>query len=168
VSYSGISLQLMIPAEAAHDTVEALGRLGKLQFKDLNEGESSFKKTYASQIKRCDEMARQLRFLGEQVAKAGLPTGNRLGDRHVEFDLLENRLSRLEKEILELNGNNGRLQRSYNELLELQLVLETAGTFFEDSRSQADEMDAQREMEYTRESKFVVCVILVYVLDLLL
>lgn len=142
----------MIPAEAAHDTVEALGRLGKLQFKDLNENESAFKKTYASQIKRCDEMGRQVRFISEQVAKAGLPVGNRLGDRHLEFDLLENRLSRLEKELVELNANSDRLQRSYNELLELQLVLETAGTFFEDSRSQADAMGSERETDYTRES----------------
>eukprot|EP00889_Picochlorum_renovo_P003738 jgi/Picre1/30768/NNA_006128.t1 len=145
-------MQLMIPAEAAHDTVEALGRLGKLQFKDLNENESAFKKTYASQIKRCDEMGRQVRFISEQVAKAGLPVGNRLGDRHLEFDLLENRLSRLEKELMELNANSDRLQRSYNELLELQLVLETAGTFFEDSRSQADAMGSEREADYTRES----------------
>lgn len=131
--------------------MEALGRLGKLQFKDLNERESAFKKTYASQIKRCDEMSRQVRFIADQVEKAGLPVGNRLGDRHLEFDLLENRLARLEKEILELNGNSDRLQRSYNELLELQLVLETAGTFFEDSRSQADVMDSDRGTD-TRES----------------
>lgn len=142
----------MVPAEAAHDTIEALGILGKLQFKDLNENESAFKRTYASQIKRCDEMARQLRFITEHVAKAGLPIGNRLGDRDLEFDQIESRLARLEKEITDLNANSERLQRSYNELLELQLVLETAGTFFEDSRLRADAMDAERERNYTRES----------------
>lgn len=154
-------VQLLIPAEAAHDTVEALGRLGKLQFKDLNENESAFKKTYASQIKRCEEMSRQVRFIAEQVEKAGLPVGNRLGDRHLEFDLLENRLGRLEKEILELNGNSERLQRSYNELLELQLVLETAGTFFEDSRSQADVVgsDTRESKLYTIDCMFDLCVV---------
>lgn len=142
--------------------MEALGRLGKLQFKDLNEKESAFKKTYASQIKRCEEMSRQVRFIAEQIEKAGLPVGNRLGDRHLEFDLLENRLGRLEKEILELNGNSERLQRSYNELLELQLVLETAGTFFEDSRSQADVMGSERGTD-TRESKFKVLLLYLFV-----
>lgn len=147
-------VQLMIPAEAAHDTVEALGMLGKLQFKDLNENESAFKRTYASQIKRCDEMSRQLRFISEHVHKAGLPVGNRLGDRPLEFDQLEMRLARLEREISNLNGNSDRLKRSYNELLELQLVLETACGFFEDSRSRADAMDAEREGgAYGRESE---------------
>jgi hypothetical protein len=36
--------------------------------------------------------------------------------------------------MLEMNGNTERLQRSYAELIELQLVLEKAGTFFDSSR----------------------------------
>ena len=42
------------------------------------------------------------------------------------------------QELTELNSNSDRLARSYNELLELQLVLERAGTFFEDARATAD------------------------------
>lgn len=38
---------------------------------------------------------------------------------------------------MELNGNSERLQRSYAELGELQLVLERASRFFEDDRSAA-------------------------------
>eukprot|EP00983_Pelagomonas_calceolata_P123562 1161021-Pelagomonas_calceolata.AAC.10 len=65
-------VQLMIPAESAHDTVEALGDLGLLQFKDLNAEKSAFQRTYAPQVKRCEEMARKLRFFNEQVTKAGM------------------------------------------------------------------------------------------------
>lgn len=43
-------------------------------------------------------------------------------------------MEELEKELLETNSNMERLQRSYAELVELQLVLEKAGVFF-DSRS---------------------------------
>lgn len=32
---------------------------------------------------------------------------------------------------MEVNGNSERLARSYNELVELQLVLERAGSFFD-------------------------------------
>ena len=42
------------------------------------------------QVKRCDDMARKLRFLKDQVEKAALLTGSRLGvDRDYEFDELE-------------------------------------------------------------------------------
>jgi V-type H+-transporting ATPase subunit a len=142
-------LQLMIPAEAAHDTMVALGDIGMLQFKDLNADRTAFQRTFASQIKRCDEMARQLRFLSEEVDKAGVPRGVRLGDRELELDELEARLSRLESEVLDLNANAERLNRSYNELLELQLVLETAGTFFDDARSTADAARSE-EPAYSR------------------
>jgi len=83
-------------------------------------------------------MARQLRYLSEEVDKAGLPRGGRLPDRELAFDELEARLARLEQEVTELNANTTSLNRSYNELLELQLVLERAGAFFEDARASAD------------------------------
>ena len=143
----------MIPAEAAHDTIAALGEIGLLQFKDLNADKNAFQRTFASQIKRCDEMARQLRFLTDQVEKAGIPTGARLGDRELEFDELESRLARLESEVIEHNGNSERLQRSYNELLELQLVLERAGLFFEDARASADVARDERPSPANSDSK---------------
>lgn len=46
-----VVLQLMIPAEAAHDTIEALGDVGLLQFKDLNTHKSAFQRTYATQVR---------------------------------------------------------------------------------------------------------------------
>ena len=43
-------MQLMMPAESAHDTVEALGEVGLLQFKDLNKDKSAFQRTFANQV----------------------------------------------------------------------------------------------------------------------
>jgi V-type H+-transporting ATPase subunit a len=39
--------------------------------------------------------------------------------------------------MLEVNSNSERLARSYNELVELQLVLEKAGSFFDQARVEA-------------------------------
>jgi len=44
---------------------------------------------------------------------------------------MQGKLEELEQEIMEVNGNSERLARSYNELVELQLVLERAGSFFD-------------------------------------
>ena len=65
-------IQIIVPAEAAHATVTALGEVGLVQFRDLNPDRSAFHRTYANQVKRCDEMLRKLRFFGEQTHKAGL------------------------------------------------------------------------------------------------
>jgi hypothetical protein len=49
---------------------------------------------------------------------------------------LQGKLEELEKELVESNSNMSRLQRSYAELVELQLVLDKAGSFF-DSKTAA-------------------------------
>lgn len=44
------ALQLLLPAEYAHDTIYALGEVGMLQFKDLNSDKNAFQRTYANQV----------------------------------------------------------------------------------------------------------------------
>lgn len=123
--------QLIIPMEAAYRTISYLGELGLFQFKDLNAEKSPFQRTYAAQIKRCGEMARKLRFLKEQMTKAGLlPSATFSMGKDIDLDGLEVKLEELETESVELNANNENLQRSYNELLEYKLVLRKQASFF--------------------------------------
>eukprot|EP00879_Flechtneria_rotunda_P026875 GHRR01028714.1.p1 GENE.GHRR01028714.1~~GHRR01028714.1.p1 ORF type:complete len:122 (+),score=28.95 GHRR01028714.1:407-772(+) len=83
-------VQLMVPAESAHDAIGALGDVGLLQFKDLNADKSAFQRTYANQVKRCDEMARKIRFFHDQVEKAAFAIGHRaLPDKGYDLDELE-------------------------------------------------------------------------------
>ena len=49
-----VALQLMMPAESAHDTVAVLGEVGLLQFKDLNSDKSAFQRTFANQVRIVD------------------------------------------------------------------------------------------------------------------
>ncbi|KAI5656121.1 hypothetical protein M9H77_24914 [Catharanthus roseus] len=130
--------QLIIPMESAHRTISYLGDLGLFQFKDLNTEKSPFQRTYAAQIKRCGEMARKLRFIREQMTKAGLtPSSRSTFVTSVNLDDLEVKLGDLEEELLEMNVNSGQLQRSYNELVEYKLVLQKAGEFFHLAQSRA-------------------------------
>ncbi|CAI5481064.1 unnamed protein product [Closterium sp. Yama58-4] len=138
-------MQLIIPAEAAHDTISYLGELGLVQFKDMNPDKSPFQRTYANQVKRCDEMSRKLRYLKEQSLKAGiLPTQPRTLDKDLDLDDLELKLNDLEAELLEINGNAEKLLKTRNELTELKLVLEKAGSFF--ASAQMGAADYQREI----------------------
>jgi hypothetical protein len=56
--------QLLIPAEAAHATVASLGRLGVLQFKDLNADRPAFQRTFASHVRFLEEGGRQRGAIG--------------------------------------------------------------------------------------------------------
>uniref|UniRef100_A0A0E0M633 V-type proton ATPase subunit a n=1 Tax=Oryza punctata TaxID=4537 RepID=A0A0E0M633_ORYPU len=117
-------VQVIIPAESAHLAVSYLGDLGLLQFKDLNADKSPFQRTYASQIKRCGEMARKLRFFREQMSKAAISTSTQFSGTYFEIDDLEVKLGELEVELTEVNANNEKLQRTYNELVEYNVVLQ--------------------------------------------
>ena len=46
-----VCVQLIIPTDAAHETIAELGELGLLQFKDLNPDREAFARTYASQVR---------------------------------------------------------------------------------------------------------------------
>ncbi|XP_057501971.1 V-type proton ATPase subunit a3 [Actinidia eriantha] len=131
-------LQLIIPIESAHQTVAYLGDLGLIQFKDLNAEKSPFQRTYAAQIKRSAEMARKLRFFRDQMLKAGLlPAAKYVSRADIDMDDLEVKLGELEAELIEINANGEKLQRSYNELVEYKLVLQKAGEFFHSAQNSA-------------------------------
>ncbi|CAI5523417.1 unnamed protein product, partial [Closterium sp. Naga37s-1] len=100
----------------------------------------------AHPVKRCGEMSRKLRYLKEQSLKAGiLPTQPRTLDKDLDLDDLELKLNDLEAELLEINGNAEKLLKTRNELTELKLVLEKAGSFF--ASAQMGAADYQREIE---------------------
>ncbi|MEW5316803.1 MAG: hypothetical protein WDW38_008153 [Sanguina aurantia] len=132
-------MQLIIPAESAHSTITALGEVGLLEFRDLNEEKSAFQRSYASQVKRCEEMARRLRYFHEQVAKEGMvmPLITPLSQKTYELDELETKLEDLEKEVIQMNSNGSTLQRTFAEFTELALVLEKAGGFFDKAKRAA-------------------------------
>ncbi|KAK9270985.1 hypothetical protein L1049_026573 [Liquidambar formosana] len=147
-------VQLIIPIESAHRTISYLGDLGLFQFKDLNAEKSPFQRTYATQIKRCGEMARKLRFLREQMTKAGLsPSTRSVRSGDIDLDNLEVKLGELEAELIEINANNEKLQRAYSELLEYKLVLQKVwlimmpGEFFYSAQSSASAQHREIEVQ---------------------
>ena len=83
-------------------------------------------------------MLRKLRYFAEQITKADLVAVARpQRDKAYELDELEVKLEEQERELLELNANVEKLRRSHSELVELQLVLEKAGSFFDAARTDA-------------------------------
>ncbi|KAJ8768707.1 hypothetical protein K2173_023611 [Erythroxylum novogranatense] len=133
-------VQLIIPAETAHRAISYLGELGVLQFRDLNADKSPFQRTFVNQVKRCAEMSRKLRFLKEQVNKAGLlSSAHPVLEPDVELEELEIQLAEHEHELIEMNSNSEKLQETYNELLEFKMVLQKAVGFLVSSNGHAGE-----------------------------
>ncbi|KAK9154141.1 hypothetical protein Sjap_001621 [Stephania japonica] len=146
-------VQLIIPVESAHRAVSYLGELGLLQFKDLNNDKSPFQRTFVSQVKRCAEMTRKLRFLKDQISKAGLASSALPAVQpDIELENLELQLAEHETEIIEMNANSEKLRQTYNELLEFKLVLQKASRFVVSTKGHSITEDRELdENVYSRE-----------------
>ncbi|EFA74721.1 vacuolar proton ATPase 100-kDa subunit [Heterostelium album PN500] len=141
-------VQLFVQIEAAHDTVDELGKLGLIQFKDHNEHVNIFQRYFVNEVKRCDEMDRKLKYFEEQInkdTKLARILDNSVTDSvtedQLQMDELESRFDELEAELRQVNTNQETLQRNYNELIELRHVLTKDAVFFQENPNLSEGMN---------------------------
>ncbi|KAF9934752.1 H(+)-transporting V0 sector ATPase subunit a [Mortierella antarctica] len=141
-------IQLYIPAEVAQPTVSELGELGLVQFRDLNPDVNAFQRAFVGEIRRFDEMERQLRFFTSQIEKAEIPVRSVISSSYTsprarsrqELDDLEERLSEHETRLLQMNNSHESMQRRYLELTELKHVLRETRDFFQEAASHQEDI----------------------------
>ncbi|XP_059177288.1 V-type proton ATPase 116 kDa subunit a1-like isoform X1 [Physella acuta] len=120
--------QMFLQTEAAYACVSELGELGLVQFKDLNADLNSFQRTYVSEVRRCEQMERKLRYAEKEILKEGLtivdnhenpkaPIPKEMNDLEVVFD-------KMDTELRQVNVNNEALKQNFLELTELREVLQ--------------------------------------------
>lgn len=97
---------------------------------------NAFQRKFVSEVRRCDEMERKLRYVeGEvkkdsvQIPECSVDDWPRAPNPREIIDL-EARLEKTENEILELSQNAVNLKSNYLELTELKHVLERTQSFF--------------------------------------
>ncbi|KAI5723775.1 hypothetical protein M8J76_010814 [Diaphorina citri] len=131
--------QLFIQPEAAYSSVSTLGEAGIVQFRDLNSRMNAFQRKFVSEVRRCDELERKIRYIEAEINKEGVQIQENSTFPNApnprEIIDLENHLERTESEILELSQNAINLKSNYLELTELKHVLEKTQTFFHESFS---------------------------------
>ncbi|CAG9773066.1 unnamed protein product [Ceutorhynchus assimilis] len=131
--------QLFIQPEAAYFAISEMGEVGCVQFRDLNKEINAFQRKFVSEVRRCDEMERKLRFIESEVKKDNV----RIPDVHElpkapnprEIIDLEAHLEKTEGDIKELTENSVSLKSNYLELIELRHVLEKTQQFFNEEES---------------------------------
>lgn len=143
-------ISFIVNEDAAHDCLADLGRMGVIQFTDLNPDLTPFQRRYVSYVKRCDELERKLRYFSNEIERFDLdlvsagsvdnfvnsPTmvaGTSDVTKRSGAQLLESmevELEQYEGQLRELNNYSEKLTKEYNEKVELQEVLEKARRFF--------------------------------------
>lgn len=128
--------QLFIQPEAAYSAVATLGEAGIVQFRDLNADVNAFQRKFVSEVRRCDEMERKLRYIEAEVNKdkVTIPESTDYPNAPNPREIidLEAHLERTESEILESSHNAVNLKFNYLELTELKHLLEKTHSFFQE------------------------------------
>ncbi|KAK9704632.1 H(+)-transporting V0 sector ATPase subunit a [Basidiobolus ranarum] len=137
-------IQLFIPSEVSRLTVSHLGERGLVQFRDLNPSLSSFQRSFTAEIKKLDDLERQIRILSEEAEKHDIPIPTCEFDSPEvsrpqtirEIDELYELLNTNEQKILQLNSSYNLLQKQYFQMIEQHLVLQETGVFFQEVQSE--------------------------------
>lgn len=140
--------QLYIANEIGREVVSALGELGTVQFRDLNSDVSAFQRTFTKEIRRLDNIERQLRYFKSQMEKANIPMRSHwdfdedmlAAPRAAEIDELADRAESLEQRIKNLNESYETLMKREMELTEWRWVLKEAGSFFDRAYGQSEDI----------------------------
>ncbi|KAF9433552.1 H(+)-transporting V0 sector ATPase subunit a [Entomortierella beljakovae] len=139
-------IQLFIPAEVAQPAVAELGELGMVQFRDLNPDVNTFQRTYVNEIRRFDEMERQLRFFTSQIEKADIHIRTSFpasflahAPSRQELFEIEARLREHESRLVQMNSSYETIQRQYLEFVEMK----HAASHREEIRRSIDDPEAR-------------------------
>ncbi|XP_055384766.1 V-type proton ATPase 116 kDa subunit a 1-like [Condylostylus longicornis] len=128
--------QMFIQPEAAYASLSELGEIGIAQFRDLHDGENDFQRKYVTEVRRCDELERKIRYIEKEINKneVVIPpiTTEPKALQPNEVTNLEAHLEKIESEVIELSQNEISLKQNFLELKELACVLESTQGFFTD------------------------------------
>ncbi|MCJ1250140.1 H(+)-transporting V0 sector ATPase subunit a [Trapelia coarctata] len=137
--------QLYIANEIGREVVSALGELGEVQFRDLNSETTAFQRTFTQEIRRLDNVERQLRYFQSQIEKQNIPIRPQHDFSNIlaapsasEIDELAERSQSLEQRISSLNDSYETLKKREVELTEWRWVLREAGGFFDRAHGDVD------------------------------
>ncbi|KAI9770186.1 MAG: H(+)-transporting V0 sector ATPase subunit a [Geoglossum umbratile] len=140
-------VQLYVATEIGREVVSALGELGQVQFRDLNSETTAFQRTFTKEIRRLDNVERQLRYFHSQMEKASIPlrplsssVDTLASPSASEIDELAERSQSLEHRVASLNDNYETLKKREVELTEWRWVLIEAGGFFDRAHGHTEEI----------------------------
>lgn len=140
--------QVYVSNEIGREVVSALGELGLMQFRDLNSETSAFQRTFTKEIRRLDNVERQLRYFKAQMEKSGIEMRSHwdfeedmlAAPQANEIDELADRSESLEQRISSLNDSYETLKKRETELTEWRWVLKEAGGFFDRAHGQTEDI----------------------------
>lgn len=116
--------QFYISNDIGREVVSSLGELGIVQFRDLNAETTAFQRTFTKEIRRLDNVERQLRYFKTQMEKEGIEMRSRFDfDEDMLAAPQANEIDELAERAQQLEGRVSSLNESYETLKKREIEL---------------------------------------------
>ncbi|CUM67244.1 uncharacterized protein PRCAT00004937001 [Priceomyces carsonii] len=131
-------VQLYVPTEVARGIIYEVGKLGMIQFRDLNSKVSEFQRSFVKELRKLDNVERQFRFFKEKLDDKGVvsqlfPYENGEIVAQSEIDELVENSHLLEKRVTQLIDSAELLYERERNLKQLQYSILGIDQFFDSS-----------------------------------
>ncbi|GMM37624.1 H(+)-transporting V0 sector ATPase subunit A [Saccharomycopsis crataegensis] len=133
-------IQVYLATELSRNVVSVLGEMGNVQFRDLNKDINSFQRSYVKEIRKLDNVERQLRYLKGIMAKQETPvrivhyeesdTIKNIAPSASQIDEIVDTVGRYEEKITDLDSSYDKLKKKQIDLVENRFVVLQGSAFF--------------------------------------
>jgi len=150
---------MIVQNDSAHVIIEALGKLGICEFRDMNKETSLYKRSFVDEVRKCEELARILRTINEDLQENAVPLGV-LNSNTVQLSALEPLILQTAEEIKGLKESQDMLKKNHNSLVEQSNVLLLGKEIYQTQTSFAhvpkptNELDRMASIELMSLSEF--------------
>lgn len=150
-------VQLYIATEIGREVVSSLGELGNIQFRDLNSKVNAFQRSFVKELRRLDNVERQIRYFGGELESQGIMAkpAYDLGQgaaRASEIDELVDRLQTFEERVSQLNESKQTLLERQMQLKELRHVLVGFGNMLTQAQSNPNLLSEATRRDSTEDA----------------
>ena len=122
---------MIVQNDAAHPIIEALGKMGICEFRDLNRGQSLHMRSFVEEVRKCEELARILRIMQEEIQAHSIAMGV-LDDASLPpLATLEPLILQKADEIKGLKDSHDLLLKNHNSLQEQKIVLDLGSQLYQ-------------------------------------
>jgi V-type H+-transporting ATPase subunit a len=119
--------QLFLQTDSAFEAVAELGEISLCQFRDLNPDASAYQRKFIHEVRRCEQMERQLRIVREEVEKDEMfipdvfhkvptPTPRDIHELEAKFE-------KIDEELATINSSTAGLKKNFLKLQQIKHVL---------------------------------------------
>ena len=133
-------VQLYIATEIGREVVSSLGESGTIQFRDLNSKVNAFQRSFVKEIRRLDNVERQIRYFGAQLQRQGIDVSpvyeaNSAVVKSSDIDELVQITQGYEERISQMVDSEMTLLEREMQLKQFRHVIRSVGSFFSQARN---------------------------------